>query len=113
MRILIFSLFFTSFSLSNAQKISLDMNKYKSLIELNKKSQKKSWVGSTNTDINKLNNKIIKEVSRTEFCGYTKNYCDARLLCITEKNKFVDSIKKCKENILIFLLARKVVIRIS
>ncbi len=89
-------------SILNDKKISLDMNKYKSLIELNKKSQKKSWVGSTNTDINKLNNKIIKEVSRTEFCGYTKNYCDARLLCITEKNKFVDSIKKCKENILIF-----------
>ena len=89
-------------SILNDKQISLDMRKYKSLVDLNKKTQKKSWVGNIINHSNKIYEDILKKIPETKFCGHEENYCDAKLLRITQNDEFVDSVKKCNENILIF-----------
>ena len=84
------------------KKINLNMEKYKSLVESNKKSQKNSWVGSSEVERDKIYSDIIKKISKTDFCGYKDKECKAKLLQIVNNGKFVNKIKNSIGTILIF-----------
>ena len=89
-------------SILNDRKLSLDTNKYKSIVEAHKKLQKNSWVGIGKKDNEKNYQEIFKNFSSTQFCGYETTACNSKLLYIIENDMLVDSTKKNEEVILIF-----------
>ncbi len=89
-------------SILNERKLSLDTNKYKSIVEAHKKLQQNSWVGIGKKDKKKNYQEISKNFSSTQFCGYQTTSCNSKLLYIIENDILVDSTKKNEEVILIF-----------
>ena len=89
-------------SILNDRKLSLDIKKYKSIVEAHKKLQKKTWVGIGNKDNEKKYQEIFKNFPSTQFCGYETTSCNSKLLNIIENDTLVDSTKKNEEVILIF-----------
>ncbi len=89
-------------SILNDRKLSLDTNKYKSIVEAHKKLQQNSWVGIGKKDNEKNYQEISKNFSSTQFCGYETTSCNSKLLYIIENDILVDSTKRNEEVILIF-----------
>ena len=78
-------------SILNDRKLSLDIKKYKSIVEAHKKLQKKTWVGIGNKDNEKKYQEIFKNFPSTQFCGYEKTSCNSKVLYIIENDVLVDS----------------------
>ena len=89
-------------SILNDRKLSLDIKKYKSIVEAHKKLQNKTWVGIGNKDNEKNYQEIFKNFPCTQFCGYGTTACNSKLLNIIENDMLVDSTKKNEEVMLIF-----------
>ena len=83
------------------KKIVIDMKKYRSLLEDNRKMQRKSWKG-VNQNIKTLNSKLLNSIPKTTFCGYEFDSCQSELLRIIDDDKIKTSINSCNETILIF-----------
>ena len=89
-------------SILSEKKIRLDMEKYRLLIESNKKTQKKSWISKTGISNKLIDKAFLKDLQKTSFCGYENNSCDSKLLNIIENGIFVKSIESINDSILIF-----------
>ena len=89
-------------SILSEKKIKLDMKKYRSLVEFNKKSQKKTWKGISGNEDKFIKDEIMKNIPKTNFCGYESKSCKTKLIKIIENGSITDSIDKCNDNILVF-----------
>ena len=83
-------------------KINLNIEAYKEIVESNKMSQKGSWINNEKKGEKDLYLKINEDLFETQFCGYELDFCESKLIGIIQNGSYVNSIENADNSILIF-----------
>ncbi len=83
------------------KSLSIDHNKFKSLMNESRKLAKKNWKGSGDSSIEKIWFEIKDKVEPTEFLGYEINQAEGKILSLIKNNKEVQNLMKGDEAVII------------
>ena len=89
-------------SILKERNFELEMAKYKEIVEIKKKEQRKTWVGNHKKDRYHLYNEMLKKLKQTKFCGYESDSCTSKLIKIFDNGKLVYSSKGNDNIVLVF-----------
>ncbi len=83
------------------KSMSIDTDKFKSLMKESRKLAKKNWKGSGDTAVEDIWFGIKDRLEPTEFLGYETNQAEGVVLSLLKENKEVDQLKENDEGMII------------
>ncbi|MDA9177949.1 alanine--tRNA ligase [Candidatus Pelagibacter sp.] len=81
--------------------LSIDNNKFQSLMKESRELAKKNWKGSGDASVEKIWFGIKDKLEATEFLGYETNQAEGLVLSLLKNNKEINELKKNDEGIII------------
>jgi alanyl-tRNA synthetase len=83
------------------KSLSIDNNKFKSLMKESRELAKKNWKGSGDTAVEDIWFGIKDKLESTEFLGYETNQAEGLVLSLLKNNKEINELKENDEGIII------------
>ncbi len=83
------------------KSMSIDTEKFKSLMKESRELAKKNWKGSGDAAVENIWFKIKDRLEPTEFLGYETNQAEGVVLSLLKENKEVDQLKENDEGMII------------
>ncbi len=84
-----------------SKSLTVDHNKFKSLMQQSRELAKKNWRGSGDSSVDEIWFGIKDKLKPTEFLGYETNQAEGIILSLIKNNKEVQSLNKADEAMII------------